>query len=99
MVLIVSGSRADYDKSLPVLRDLGEEIFYVGPDHGSASTLKLAININISLIAFALVEGLVLVRGKNIDPHIFIRIINSTYFKTGISENKGSKIIHDEYSA
>ena len=99
MVLIVSGSRADYDKSLPVLRDLGEEIFYVGPDHGSASTLKLAININISLIALALAEGLVLVRGKNIDPDIFIRIINSTYFKTGISENKGSKIIHDEYSA
>jgi 3-hydroxyisobutyrate dehydrogenase len=99
LVLIVSGSKADYDKSLPVFRDLGEKIFYVGPDHGSASTLKLAININISLIALALAEGLVLVRGKNIDPNIFIRIINSTYFKTGISENKGTKITHDEYPA
>lgn len=99
LVLIVSGSKADYDKSLPVFRDLGEKIFYVGPDHGSASTLKLAININISLIALALAEGLVLVRGKNIDPDIFIRIINSTYFRTGISENKGTKITNDEYPA
>jgi 3-hydroxyisobutyrate dehydrogenase-like beta-hydroxyacid dehydrogenase len=98
LVLIVSGSKSDYEKSLPVLRDLGKEIFYVGPDHGSASTLKLAININISLIAIALAEGLVLVRGKNIDPNTFVRILNSTYFKTGISENKGPKITHGEYS-
>lgn len=99
LILIVSGSKSDYDKSLPVLRDLSKEVFYVGQDHGSSSTLKLAININISLIAIALAEGLVLVRGKNIDPNIFVRILNSTYFKTGISENKGPKITHDEYPA
>lgn len=99
LILIVSGSKSDYDKSLPVLRDLSKEVFYVGQDHGSSSTLKLAININISLIAIALAEGLVLVRGKNIDPNVFVRILNSTYFKTGISENKGPKITHDEYSA
>jgi 3-hydroxyisobutyrate dehydrogenase len=99
LILIVSGSKSDYDKSLPVLRDLSKEVFYVGQDHGSSSTLKLAININISLIAIALAEGLVLVRGNNIDPNIFVRILNSTYFKTGISENKGPKITHDEYPA
>ena len=61
-----------------------------------ASTLKLAVNINIALIALALAEGLAFVKGSGLDPDIFIKIFNSTYFKTGVSENKGPKIIHDE---
>jgi 3-hydroxyisobutyrate dehydrogenase len=58
----------------------------------------LAVNINIALISLALAEGLVFVRGNKIDPNIFVRIFNSTYFKTGISENKGPKIVNDEYA-
>ena len=59
---------------------------------------KLAVNINIALIALALAEGLAFVKGSGLNPEIFIKIFNSTYFKTGISENKGPKIIHDEYT-
>lgn len=42
----------------------------------------IAVNINISLIALALAEGLVFVKGNNIDPSIFVKIFNSAYFKT-----------------
>jgi 3-hydroxyisobutyrate dehydrogenase len=61
-------------------------------------TVLLAVNINISLISLALAEGLVFVRGNNIDPNIFVKIFNSTYFKTGISEIKGPKIANDDYT-
>jgi 3-hydroxyisobutyrate dehydrogenase-like beta-hydroxyacid dehydrogenase len=30
---------------------------------------------------------------------VFVRILNSTYFKTGISENKGPKIVNNDYTA
>jgi 3-hydroxyisobutyrate dehydrogenase len=71
----------------------------LGSDHRTASAAKLAININIALIALALAEGLVFARGTGVDAGTFVRILNSTYFKTGISENKGPKIVNDDYTA
>jgi 3-hydroxyisobutyrate dehydrogenase len=99
LILIAAGARTDYDRCEPVLKDISKQIFYIGSNHGTASTLKLAVNINISLISLALAEGLVFVKGNNIDPNIFVKILNSTYFKTGISKDKGPKIANDDYTA
>jgi len=63
------------------------------------SALKLAININIALIALALAEGMVFARGTGVDTGTFVKILNSTYFKTGISEKKGPRIVNDDYTA
>jgi 3-hydroxyisobutyrate dehydrogenase-like beta-hydroxyacid dehydrogenase len=78
--------------------DFSKQVFYVWSNHGTASTLKLAVNINISLIALALAESLAFVKGSGVNPDIFINIFNSTYFKTGISEIKGPKIVQDDYT-
>lgn len=98
LVLIAAGSKKSFNEAKPLLKDISKQLFYVGPNHSTASTLKLAVNINIALIALALAEGLAFVKGTGIDPGIFLKILNSTYFKTGMSENKGPKIIHDEYT-
>ena len=98
LILIAAGDKTDYDQSEPILKDISKQVFYIGSNHSTASILKLAVNINISLIALALAEGLVFVKGNNIDPNIFVKIFNSTYFKTGISENKGPKIANDDYT-
>jgi 3-hydroxyisobutyrate dehydrogenase len=98
LILIAAGAKTDYDQSESILKDISKQVFYIGSNHGTASILKLAVNINISLIALALAEGLVFVKGNNIDPNIFVKIFNSTYFKTGISENKGPKIADDDYT-
>jgi 3-hydroxyisobutyrate dehydrogenase len=98
LILIAAGDKSDYDQSEPILKDISKQVFYIGSNHSTASILKLAVNINISLIALALAEGLVFVKGNNIDPNIFVKIFNSTYFKTGISENKGPKIANDDYT-
>src|SRR5918999_1108608 len=98
LILIAAGDRTDYHQSEPILKDISKQVFYIGSNHSTASILKLAVNINISLIALALAEGLVFVKGNNIDPNIFVKIFNSTYFKTGISENKGPKIANDDYT-
>ena len=50
------------------------------------------------MIALAFAEGLAFVKGTGLDPDIFLKILNSTYFRTGVSENKGPKIINDEYA-
>jgi 3-hydroxyisobutyrate dehydrogenase len=98
LILIAASDKAAYDKSKSILKDISKQIFYIGSDHRAASVLKLAVNINIALISLALTEGLIFVKGNKIDPNLFIRIFNSTYFKTGISENKGPKIVNDQYA-
>jgi 3-hydroxyisobutyrate dehydrogenase len=98
LILIAAGAKTAYDKSKSILKDISKQIFYIGSDHRAASVLKLAVNINIALISLALAEGLIFVKGNKIDPNLFIKIFNSTYFKTGISENKGPKIVNDEYA-
>jgi 3-hydroxyisobutyrate dehydrogenase len=99
ITLIGAGPKTAYELAMPILKDLSGQIFYIGHDHRTASALKLAININIALIALALAEGLVFARGTGVDTGTFVKILNSTYFKTGISEKKGPRIVNDDYTA
>jgi 3-hydroxyisobutyrate dehydrogenase len=97
LIPIVSGNRQAFEKVRQVIEKLGR-IFYVGEKDGSANTVKLALNLNIALIASGLSEGITLVRRAGIDPSIFIEILNSTYFKTGLSERKGPKMVKNDFS-
>jgi 3-hydroxyisobutyrate dehydrogenase len=99
ITLIGAGPKTVYELAEPILKDLSGQIFYIGSDHRAASALKLAININIALIALALAEGMVFARGTGVDTGTFVKILNSTYFKTGISEKKGPRIVNDDYTA
>jgi 3-hydroxyisobutyrate dehydrogenase len=97
LIPIVSGNRRAFEKVRQVIEKLGR-IFYVGEKDGSANTIKLALNLNIALIASGLSEGITLVRRAGIDPSIFLEILNSTYFKTGLSEKKGPKMVKNDFS-
>jgi 3-hydroxyisobutyrate dehydrogenase len=97
LVPIVSGSKQAFEKVKQVIEELGTT-FYVGEADGSANNIKLALNLNIALIACALSEGMTLVKRAGIDPSIFIKILNSTYFKTGLSEIKAPKMIKKDFS-
>jgi 3-hydroxyisobutyrate dehydrogenase-like beta-hydroxyacid dehydrogenase len=97
LVPIVSGSKQAFEKVRQVIEELGTT-FYVGEADGSANNIKLALNLNIALIACALSEGMTLVKRAGIDPSIFIKILNSTYFKTGLSEIKAPKMIKKDFS-
>jgi len=72
-------------------------MFYLGERDGDASILKLALNLNIGLIAGAMSEGIVLVKGAGIDPKMFIEILNSTSIRTQLSVAKGPKMIANNF--
>jgi 3-hydroxyisobutyrate dehydrogenase-like beta-hydroxyacid dehydrogenase len=72
VILIAAGIRTAFELAEPVLKDLSAQIFYLGSDHRTASAAKLAININIALIALALAEGLVFARGTGVDAGTFV---------------------------
>ena len=97
LIPMVSGRKDIFEKARPVIEDLGQQVFFVSEKAGSANAVKLALNLNIALIAAAVSEGITLAKGCNIDPAIFVQILNSTYFRTGLSEKKGPKMVAGDF--
>ena len=96
LVLMASGDRDVFDKYKQVFDTIANKTFFLGKS-GSAHSIKIAMNLQISLLALALSEGITLTRKAGFDPEKFLEILNSTYFKTGMSENKAHKMIRDEF--
>ncbi len=96
LVMMVGGSRGHFERFIDVFNRIAGRIFYIG-GNGSAHTMKLALNLQIAMIAAALSEGILLVERSGLDPMLFLEILNSTYFKTGMSERKGPRMVKGEY--
>jgi len=96
LVLMASGDRDVFDKYKQVFDTIANKTFFLGKS-GSAHSIKIAMNLQISLLALALSEGITLTRKAGFDPEKFLEILNSTYFKTGMSENKAHRMIKDEF--
>ena len=96
LVLMASGDKDVFDKYKQVIDTIANKGFFLGKS-GSAHSIKIAMNLQISLLALALSEGITLTRKAGFDPEKFLEILNSTYFKTGMSENKAHKMIKDEF--
>ncbi|MDC0211877.1 NAD(P)-dependent oxidoreductase [Candidatus Nitrosopelagicus sp.] len=96
LVLIASGEKIVFEKFKKVFDSIAEQSFYLG-NTGTAHSIKLAMNLQISMLALSLSEGITLTKKAGFDPEIFLKILNSTYFKTGMSEGKAYKMIKESY--
>ena len=96
LVLIASGNKDVFDKYREVFDTIANKVFFLGKS-GSAHSIKIAMNLQISLLALALSEGITLTKKAGFEPEKFLEILNSTYFKTGMSENKAHKMIKGEF--
>lgn len=96
MVIMVGGKKEIYKKCKSVLDLIGEKTFLLG-ENGSGHAMKLAMNSQIAILALALSEGIILAKKSGLDPTKFLEVLNSTYFKTGMSVNKGPKMIKGSF--
>lgn len=96
LVLMASGDKESFERFSKVFNTIANKRFFLG-ESGSAHSIKLAMNLQISLLALSLSEGIMLTKKAGFDPEIFLEILNSTYFSTGMSQNKAFKMIKDEY--
>ncbi len=96
LVMMASGNKESFDHCKNVFEKIASKVFFLG-ESGVANSVKLAMNLQITMIALALSEGIILVKKANVDPKIFLKILNSTYFKTGMSEKKAYKMINGKY--
>ena len=96
LVLMASGDKEVFEEYGKVFATIASKTFFLG-ESGSAHSIKLAMNLQISLLALSLAEGITLTRKAGFDPEKFLEILNSTYFSTGMSQKKAYKMIRDEY--
>ncbi|MBL7018885.1 MAG: NAD(P)-dependent oxidoreductase [Nitrosopumilus sp.] len=98
LVMMASGDKKSFEKCEKVFNSIANKVFFIG-ESGVAHSIKLAMNLQITMLALALAEGITLVKKSDVDPKIFLEILNSTYFKTGMSEKKAYKMIDGKYDA
>ena len=97
LVMMVSGNKESFDNYKNIFETIANKVFFLG-ESGVAHSVKLAMNLQITMLALALSEGITLVKKADVDPKIFLDILNSTYFKTGMSEKKAFNMIEGNYN-
>jgi len=97
LVMMASGNKEIFDDCQNIFNTIANKVFYLGKS-GVAHSVKLAMNLQITMLALALSEGITLVKKSDVDPKIFLEILNSTYFKTGMSEKKAFQMIEGKYN-
>lgn len=80
-----------------ILEPISSAIFHIGP-LGSASSLKLAMNLNIAGVAQSLSESLMLCRKAGISDEIYFAALSKNAARSGVSDLKEPKLRKEDYS-
>jgi 3-hydroxyisobutyrate dehydrogenase-like beta-hydroxyacid dehydrogenase len=81
----------------PILEPISSTILHIGP-LGSASSLKLAMNLNIAGVAQTLCESLTLCRRAGIGDDIYFAALAGNVAHSGLSDLKEPKLRGRDYS-
>jgi 3-hydroxyisobutyrate dehydrogenase-like beta-hydroxyacid dehydrogenase len=96
-VFYLGGTTEIVEKARPVLKRLSAQILHVG-ELGMASSLKLAMNLNIALMSEALSESLTLARAEGIPDEKFFEALHMNVGRSGFSDLKETKFRSDDYA-
>lgn len=96
-VFYVGGDQEILEKVRPVLSTLSSEIMYIG-NLGSASSLKLAMNLNMAGIGAILCESLSLARSAGISDEIFFQALGINAGKSGLVDIKEEKLKNHDFA-
>ena len=96
-VYYLGGAPEIVEKARPILEPISRAILHIGP-LGSASSLKLAMNMNIAGIAQTLCESLILCRRSGISDDIYFSALACNAAHSGVSDLKEPKLRRNDYS-
>jgi 3-hydroxyisobutyrate dehydrogenase-like beta-hydroxyacid dehydrogenase len=97
-VFYLGGPTEIADYARPVLTRLSSQMLHIG-ELGTASSLKLAMNLNLALMSQALSEALTLTRAEGISDEIFFDALHINAGRSGFSDLKEPKFVAKDYSA
>jgi 3-hydroxyisobutyrate dehydrogenase-like beta-hydroxyacid dehydrogenase len=96
-VYYLGGEPEVVDKARPILEPISSAILHIGP-LGSASSLKLAMNLNIAGVAQSLCESLTLCRAAGIPDEVYFTALGRNASRSGVSDLKEPKLRQHDYT-
>ena len=96
-VFYLGGDAELLEKAAPALEKISKTRMHIGP-RGSASALKLAMNLNIAGVAQTLTESLAFARGCGISDDLFFEALAPNISKSGIVDLKEPKLRAKDYA-
>ena len=96
-VYYLGGDPDVVEKARLVLEPISSAILHIGP-LGSASSLKLAMNINVAGVAHSLCESLTLCRASGIPDDVYFNALARNVAHSGVSDLKEPKLRQRDYS-
>lgn len=96
-IFYLGGPEETVEKARPVLARLSAHILHIGK-LGSASSLKLAMNLNLALMGEALSESLTLTRAEEIPDEKFFEALHINVGRSGLSDLKEPKLTAHDYA-
>ena len=97
-VYYLGGEAALIERARPLLEPISTAIIHIGP-LGTASTLKLAMNMNIAGVAQSLCESLAFCRAAGIADDVYFAALSRNASRSGVSDLKEPKLRQHDYSA
>lgn len=96
-VFYLGGTNEVVEKARPILTRLSAHILHIGA-LGTASSLKLAMNLNLALMSEAISESLTLARAEGIPDDTFFDALHLNVGRSGLSDLKEPKFKVKDYS-
>ncbi len=96
-VFYLGGTVGVAEKARPVLTRLSAQMLHIGAV-GTASSLKLAMNLNLALMSEALSESLTLARAEGIPDGKFFEALHLNVGRSGLSDLKEPKWRAGDYA-
>lgn len=95
LTFMIGGEKEDYERVLPVIEKLGENIFHVNEDIDSGTKAKLINNLFIGFYTAGVAEALNLAKDSGIDLENLYDILHVSYASSRIYDRNYKGFIRD----
>jgi len=97
LLIYVSGDRAAYRKSVPVLEGFTSANYYVGP-FGNGSKMKFVANLLVAIHNVAAAEAMVLGMKAGLDPALVLKVVAGGAGGSRMLQVRGPMMVKGDYS-
>jgi 3-hydroxyisobutyrate dehydrogenase-like beta-hydroxyacid dehydrogenase len=97
LLIYVSGDRAAYRKTIPVLQGFTSANYYVGP-FGNGSKVKFVANLLVAIHNVAAAEAIVLGMKAGLDPALVLKVVAGGAGGSRMLQVRGPMMVKGDYS-
>jgi 3-hydroxyisobutyrate dehydrogenase-like beta-hydroxyacid dehydrogenase len=88
LTFMAGGDEAAIEQVKPILLDIGQRVTYIGPS-GSASVLKIAVNINVPVQLLGLFEAVILAEKNGIPRELALEVMLNSAIASPAMQYRG----------